>query len=379
MDLPPLTYLTVDSMAEGVGASQVVPYVTGLASRGVDVTLHSFEKHDPDEALRRRLADGGVRWRAHRWRGGGSVPGLARVAQGAAFVARAELVHARSDMPAASAMLARRRAWVWDVRGFWRDDRMALGLLKPGSVPERLLRTIETGAARSSSAIITLSQNAADELAGRHGGTVAAKVRVITTCVDLDRFALSPLPPADPARFLLAGSLSELYDISTMLRLVERVRARRPVELTVLTPGPTAWEPRFREHGATVGYATPREMPDRVRQHHVGLSIRRFDIGVTSYSATPTKLGEFLACGRPVVVNAGLGDLDSLLARFDCGVVAQDSSDGELDRVAAELDRLLDDPGTAGRCRSLAEHHFDLERGVDQLLATYVASVAAVA
>ncbi|MEA2844320.1 MAG: hypothetical protein QOJ69_1991 [Actinomycetota bacterium] len=376
MDLPPLTYLTVDAMTEGVGRSQVVPYVVGLATRGVDVRLHSFEKVDPPASLRRLLSEAGVDWRTHRFRGGGARGGLARVAHGAGLVARAELVHARSDMPAASAMLARRPAWVWDVRGFWRDDRASLGMLRPGSTPERVLRAVESRAARSSAAIITLSRNAADELARRHGPAVASKVRVITTCVDLERFALSPLPPADPARLLLAGSLNELYDIPTMLRLVDRLRALRPAELTVLTPEPTQWEPQFRDHGATVGHATPQEMPDRVAGHHVGLSIRRFDIGVTGHGATPTKLGEFLACGRPVVVNAGLGDLDELLARFDCGVVARDASTDELDRVAAEIDRLLDDPGLPARCRSLAEHYFDLDRAVDELLATYVAAVA---
>jgi hypothetical protein len=117
-------------------------------------------------------------------------------------------------------------------------------------------------------------------------------------------------------------------------------------------------------------------MPDRVREHHVGLSIRRFDVGVTSYSATPTKLGEFLATGRPVVVNAGLGDLDDLLGRHDCGVVLQSASEAELDRAASELDRLLDDPGMPARCRALAEEHFNVDRGVDQLVGAYQQALA---
>lgn len=376
MDLPPLTYLTIDSMSEGVGLSQVVPYVARLASRGVDVTLHSFEKEEPAGTVKRALSAAGVHWRPHAFRGAGAAGGLARVAHGAALVAHAPLVHARSDLPAASAMLARRSAWLWDVRGFWREDRMALGLLGQGSVPERVLRGVETRAAAASTAVVTLSGTARDVLVQRYGDAMAGKVRVITTCVDLDRFAAAPLPAAEPVRLLLAGSLSGLYDIDTMLRLFEMLRARRPTELTVLTPAVTPWDERFRAHSAEVGHATAEEMPDRVREHHVGLSIRRFDVGVTSYSAMPTKLGEFLATGRPVVVNSGLGDLDELVSRHDCGVVLRDASDGELERAVAEIDRLLEDPKTPLRCRTLAEEHFDVERGVDQLLDAYRQAVA---
>lgn len=376
MNLPPLTYLTIDSMSEGVGFSQVVPYVAQLAERGVDVTLHSFEKVDPPAFVTARLSAAGVRWRPHVFRGAGTAGGVARVAHGATLVARAELVHARSDLPAASAMLARRPAWLWDVRGFWREDRIALGLVRAGSLPDRVLRSIEIKAAASSAAIVTLSQTAREILAERYRGNVGEKTTVITTCVDLERFPLSPLPPVEPLRLLLAGSLSGLYDVDTMIRLFRKLGTRRAVELTVLTPSPTPWDGMFRDSGARVGHASPGEMPDRVGEHHVGLSIRRFDVGETGFSATPTKLGEFLATGRPVVVNAGLGDLDELLARHDCGVVLTSASDAELDRAVAELDRLLEDPKTPMRCRALAEEHFNVDRGVDRLLEAYSRAVA---
>lgn len=370
-DLPPLTYLTTDSLSEGVGSSQVMPYVVRLAQRGVDVTLHSFEKGDVDRAIRRRLASAGVRWRPHRFRVGGAGGGLLRVAQCAVAAGGGGLVHARSDLPAAACLLTRRPAWVWDVRGFWREDRLALGMLRAGSPTERVLRGLESAAARSSGSIVILSQTAADILARRFGDDIAKKTWVITTCVDLERFPLTPLPDGTSLRLLLAGSLSGLYDIPAMLRLVERLRRRRTTDLTVLTPTATRWDDLFRSHGATLGHAAPAEMPERVGEHQVGLSVRRLDVGVAGYSATPTKVGEFLACGRPVVVNTGLGDLDTLLSKYDAGVIVRDHSDEELDRVVTEVERLVEDPATPRRCRALAEEHFDVDQGVGRLLEAY--------
>jgi len=51
--------------------------------------------------------------------------------------------------------------------------------------------------------------------------------------------------------------------------------------------------------------------------------------------------------------------------------VVEDRSDDGLDRAAAEIERLSEDPGTAARCRAAALAYFDLEKGVDQLLAAY--------
>lgn len=359
-------------MSEGVGRSQVVPYVVRLAERGVEVTLHSFEKGTPDQALAERLAAAGVGWRPHPFCVDGAVGGLVRVAHGAGLVATAAQVHARSDLAAAACLVTRKRRWIWDMRALWREERLALGLLEAGSPQERVMKGVEGAAARHSSGIITLSQAAVDLLGRRYGADVASKSRVITTCVDLERFAPSALPDPDPVRILLAGTLSPLYDVPSMLRLFECIRSRRPADLTVLTPDAAHWQAKFDAAGAVVRQAAASAMPDEVRQHHIGLSMRTLDI--SNCAATPTKLGEFLACGRPVVVSPGLGDMDSLLARHDCGVVVGDLSDEGLARAAAELDRLLADPSTPDRCRALAEEYFDLDRGVDQLLDAYRAT-----
>jgi glycosyltransferase involved in cell wall biosynthesis len=112
-------------------------------------------------------------------------------------------------------------------------------------------------------------------------------------------------------------------------------------------------------------------MPAQVRAAHVGLSILRDDCPAANWAAAPTKVAEFLACGRPVVVNAGLGDFGELLPSHRAGVVLDGTSDDALERGAEALLGLLADPDTPARCRRLAAKHFDLDEAVDRLLATY--------
>jgi len=364
---PDLSYLTMDSIVGGVGASQVLPYVERLAAGGMRVELHSFE---PGPRTSESPIGYGVDWRPHRFGAGGPAAGLGRVATGAVALRGADVVHARSDLAAASALLARPRAWLWDVRSFWVDQRIALGMVRRGSALERSLRAVERRAARGAAAITTLTQAAIDELARRHGGGVADKARVVTTCVDLKRFRLTPLPD-EPVSLLMSGSYNALYDLPTMLRLVAAMRRRRPTGVTLLRPGSTPWDGAVVAEGGLIASSSFAGMPERVRAHHAGLCVCVTADRVALLGAMPTKLGEFLATGRPVVVNAGLGDCDTLLPDAGAGVILQGTDDAALERGATDLLDLLVDPETPARCRRLAEEHFSLDRAVATLLEVY--------
>ena len=369
--LPTVTYVSMDPLTSTVGSSQVLAYVERLAGRGVDIDLLTFE-HGVDPVVRERLAGLGVTWRPLRFGLHGPVGGLSRVLRAAWAVRGSAVVHARSDMAAASVMLTGVDRWVWDVRSLWVDQKVASGVIRPGSLQERVMRWVERLAAHRSTAVVTLTESAIDELDRRYEGVVSSKARVITTCVDLDRFDVSPLPPV-PLRVLLAGTLNRYYDVHTMLDLIAELRCRYRVEFIVASPGETDWEDELRGVEAVRVTATPGEMADLVSSCHVGLSVCRDDAGASLLAAMPTKIGEFLASGRPVIVNPGLVDAAGLLERHECGVVYGSAGHLRVGEAVDRLESLLADPGTPERCRSLAEVHFNLDRGVDSLVGVYSA------
>ena len=117
--------------------------------------------------------------------------------------------------------------------------------------------------------------------------------------------------------------------------------------------------------------ARPAEMPDLVGKSSAGLSVLTKGITPASKASMPTKLGEFLACGRPVVTSPDLGDMSELLRQFDCGVVLTGTTDAALDDAALGLVRLIEDPECPARCRALAEEHFSIDLAVDRLSRAY--------
>lgn len=279
-------------------------------------------------------------------------------------------MHARSDMAAASTMLAGVDRWLWDVRSLWADQRIALGALRAGSPEHRVLQRVERAAARRAGALVTLTDAVVPVLEERHAVALRERTTVIPTCVDLERFAAAPLP-SGPPRLLLAGTLNTYYDVPLMARFAKVGRERAGAALDVLSPGGTPWDALLAEAGAQRAVAAPADMPARVAASSAGLSVCRTDAGVSLTAAMPTKIAEFLAVGRPVVVNPALGDADRLVREGAAGVVLADVSDSGLERSWEELESLLADPDTPARCRRLARQHFDLDDGVDRLLQAY--------
>ena len=303
------------------------------------------------------MARAGVRWHRHRWGRPGPVGGVARMLRGVAYLRGAELVHARSDLPAAAASARADWPYVWDMRAFFREDRVSLGTLRPGSPEDRWLGRIERRLGRTAHGVVTLGEAAVPVLKARHGAAIRDRTEVIPTCVDLQRFGPSALPPG-PVRLGLVGTLNRLYDVPAMLRLAAAASAT----VAVVTPGPTAWDRELAAARVDRRSASPDEMPGVLTAVHAGLCVQH----EPSPAAMPTKIGEFLASGRPVVVSPGLGDMDTIVRTYRCGVVLDDTA-----AAADELHALLDDPEVVDRCRRAAEVHFDVDEGVRRLLRLY--------
>ena len=368
--LPVLSYISLDSVTSTVGASQVIPYIERIAEAGLEVRLHSFE-NKIDEEIRARLVSLGVQWCWHPYGRQGIFGGISRVIRAAISVRKASLIHARSDLAAAAAMLAGARNWVWDIRSLYVDQKIATGVIVKGSLTERVLRFVERKAATKSSRAIVLTESVLAELDNRYEGMVSRKATLVTTCVDTKRFSVTPLPSLESVRVLIAGTLNHYYDVPSMIRFYQALAEQCPTELIVATPDSTSWDSDFAAIGAKQVSVSSSNMPQLIASCHVGLSLCRNDVGVSLSAAMPTKIGEFFSCGRPIVVNSGLIDAARFVSHWDSGVVFDPVGGLEVEFLAKKVKDLLRDPQLPNRCRQLAIEHFDLERGVTDLIGVY--------
>ena len=362
-----ITYLSVDSIQEGVGSSQITPLILGLAEKGKAVCLITFEKIMPPKEFVEMFSRVGVVWIVKDFGRPGAIGGLLRLNVLRRCVPKSAVLHGRSDIATAAAILSGIDAPVlWDVRSLWSDQRLLIGTTGWNSLTAKAARALENLAARKSSGMTTLTAAVVPILQQRHK-RIPTITEVIPTCVQTSKFFLSPMPQGQ-VTCLLSGTFNNYYDINRMKQVLEELRKSMDLRVIWARAGESPTE-RLGVGEDLIIAASHSEMPKLVQDSHFGIAICKQDNLDSLAAAVPTKIGEFLASGRPVIVSNGIGDLDHMLTSTRTGVVINHSD--SLQTIASQIRTLISDPKTPERCRELAMQHFDMEKSVDRYLEIY--------
>jgi glycosyltransferase involved in cell wall biosynthesis len=380
-------YITRNGLLEPLGQSQIFPYLRGL-SRHYRLTLISFEK--PVDAADRSVmhqarlqcAELGLCWiplrfrsKPRPWAPALAIPQLALVALCQwRRRPRPQLVHARSYVPAAIALLLYRLTgvpFIFDMRALWPEELITAGHLRRGSLLHRALLGLERRCLQEASAVVSLTQAAVGYLQERYPRELAGqRISVIPTCADLQRFQPAEPAPAAPLVIGCIGTVLSGWFLIAWLRAFFEASARTDPTarfelisrdepeaiLAALQPAP-AWADRL-----LIQSATPAQMPAIVQRHTA--SVMFYAGGaISELGRSPTRMAEVLGCGRPVVANPGVGDVEQVIRQHRVGVLACGDGAAEMEACVAELLALLKDPQLGSRCRSTAEALFSLESG----------------
>ena len=387
-------FISYNGMLDPLGQSQVLPYLRELAKRGVQFTLLSFERDKAFtpagvaqcEQLREKLKTQGIEWHWLRYHQRPSIPAtiydvLAGIRKASGLVRRnrIEMVHARGHIPATIALALKRRFGVkmlFDLRGLMAEEYVDAEHWREGGLPYRITKAAERRILAATDGIVTLTERIwpiIREWQGLRGRAVHHAV--IPCCVDLSLFKFSDEDRArrrselglnDRLVMVYSGSLDGWYLTEQMADFFASFLERnREAHLLWLTTGS---HDRVKElmHVRNVGTdnfsvraVSSAEVPSYLAAADVGLAfIKRC---VSKIASSPTKNGEYLACGLPLVINAGVGDSDLLINEWKAGVLIEDFSEDDYARAAREIEAMVRDPKMRQNARSVAEQAFNLE------------------
>ncbi len=361
-----LTYLSIDSIQEGVGASQIVPLICGLSRNGIKTSLVSFEKKEPDLQFRKALRDAGVTWSFLDFGKYGAIAGLDRIRRLQKNIPQSLVLHGRSDMATFASITSREIApTLWDVRSLWADQRSIInnsGIIDP---IRSIARLLEKKCASGSVGLSTLTSAVVPVLERRNGQLPEIR-EVIPTCVDLNLFAKKNMPTGE-LKCLLSGTFNGFYDLKRTREVIFEIRKRTKMQVIWARPMESQVQ-QLNVGEDLIISATYVNMPKIIADSHFGIAICKEDIGESLSASSPTKIGEFLSVGRPVIVSAGLGDLDNLLARYNAGVVLSRNNLNIWDNL---ID-LITDSETVSNCRRLAEDEYNMEVAIQKYMKLYI-------
>jgi glycosyltransferase involved in cell wall biosynthesis len=380
-------YLTYDGLCDPIGQSQVLPYLIGCARAGHAITIISFEKPHRLEILGESVAAlckrENLHWVPQSFRS--NPPYLAKLLDlrsmnraAAALVRRGrfDFVHARSYVAGVVALGLKRRFGIpllFDMRGFWPDQRREGRRWRAGNVVGDLLyrrwKRHERDLIRGSDHLVVLTQAARDEVRTwpAYRGT---PISIIPCCADFDLFRPAPTKAARDARASLGispgapvlgylGSIGTVYLLDQLLLLFDAVRKRSPDARLLFIGQDDLGD--IRREGGRLGLSIADEEIIAIRSERAKVPywLGAIDVGTcfitptfSSKGVSATKLAEYLACGIPVIANAGIGDTGAIIDQVQGGYVLPNFSPEAVNDAAHAFQSLMKADGLEIRLRA---------------------------
>lgn len=398
-------YISYDGMTDPLGQSQVLPYIAGLTKKGYTFHLISFEKHDRylkhKNHIQKYCDQNGISWHPQDYHIEGGLKKTIRQVKRMNKVAmylqqrhQFSIVHCRSYISALAGLKLKRKFGVkmlFDMRGFWADERVDG---KIWNLDSKVYRTIynyfkrkEVQFFKKSDYTVSLTANGMKEIQSWNSlKDSKVNIKVIPCCVDLNLFDPSKIDELQKTElkkslniadsdFILGyvGSIGTWYMLPEMLDYFKVMKSKKPNAKFLFITGE---KPEYILEEANKKGLNPTDfIITSVLHDQVPIHISLFNQSVffirPSYSkkaSSPTKQGEIMAMGIPLICNSGVGDTDEIVIKYNSGKVISDFTNDAYNKV-------IEDNSTysASEIAKGAKDYFALEEGVNRYLSVYKA------
>lgn len=392
-------------MTDPLGASQVMPYLFGLSNLGHEISLLSFEKKDRylqgKAAVDKLLLDNNISWFPELYTSKPPVLSTLKdlhVAKKRSVKILKEkniqCVHCRSYISALVGLYLNRTAsvpFIFDMRGFWANERIDGKIWSLTNPAYRLIynyfKKKEIAFLLKSTHIISLTEAGKNEIMQwKIPGLLKEKITVIPCCTDTEVFKpvvddslkttlREQLQIADDQTVLsYLGSFGtwymahEMFDffnvfLKTYPEAVFLIITRdAPESILQLAAGQGISEKNIR-----IISASRDEVPALLSISHANLFFIK--PAYSKKASSPTKMGESLSMGVPVICNDGIGDCTKILQHGNCGIIVNSFDEDGYKMAVSKFPSLISQP--KNDIRSLALSDLNLRTGIQRYHAIY--------
>jgi len=395
-------YITYDGLTDQLGQSQVLPYIINLSKFGYSYKIISFEKPDKYEknkhVIESIIKDHPIEWYPEKFTS--TVPLLSKLYDLKQMVKSAKnicnnnnisLIHCRSYQAAYTAMKIKKEIktpYLFDMRGFWVDERIDGGIWnKKNPMYQSIykkLKKVEQDLVHHSDAIISLTEAGKTEIQSweKYNNN---PILVIPCSVDLELFKIPTEKQKSASReelgftkndFVISylGSLGTWYLLDEMLSFFAELKLTKPsAKFLFITNSP---EEMILEHAHKfeldksdfkILYSSRDKVP-----YYLGASDMSIFFIKQAYSkiaSSPTKLGELLVMGIPVICNDKVGDVKEIIEQMQGGIVIEDFNKQEYRDAIQKIDSSITQDPVEIRKRST--DYYDLNNAIKTYLKSY--------
>jgi len=381
----------------------VLPYLAGLSKMGYQFVVLSFEKkgrYQKEKKEVEKITSGAdIKWIPlwftskppvlskiyDRWK-------LKRRVSKICKEQKIDIVHCRSYVAAEAGVEVKKKygtKFLFDMRGFWADEKVDNGQWDQKKYLFRRIynyyKTKEKEFLLMADGVITLTLSAKNYLLSKPEYKDLS-IAVIPCCADLDHFDFHRISPEqiqtlrkelkipDTAKVITyLGSAGGWYMTREMFFFFKMLSNKHPeyMMLVLTKDDPEIIKTDAAEAGIPiekiiVTYATRNRLPQFLALSTYGIFFIRNTF--SKMASSPTKHGEFLGMGIPVICNE-IGDTGSIVNDTKTGILVDDFSERSFQNAICRMTDL--EKARKEEVRNCAEKIFDLKVGVQKYLEMY--------
>lgn len=407
-----ILFISYDGMTDPLGQSQVIPYLAGLAKYGYSFTILScekpgkFEKHK--NYVENLLSSFDIKWayipyhkRPPVLSSVYDVMMLKKKAKQLHTKEKFDMVHTRAGLPALIGLWMKKKfgvKFLHDIREFYADSRVDGGMWNTNNIFYKTIYSYfkrkEEKEIENCDGIVCLTYSAERIINEWPEYNKQIPLEVIPCSVDLNLFdpekisaetimKLKKEVGIKDSDFIVSylGSIGGWYLTDEMMKFCKITSDKLPAaKFLFVTPHQhdiifeTAMKFEIPREKIFVKHAQRTEVP-------LLLSLSNYSIFFikpcySKQSSSPTKHGEIMAMGTPVITNRGVGDVAEIVEKYKSGIILEEFNEDEYQRVAG----IISDEFLSGNCnpnksgiRSGAIEYYNLDRAIEKYQKIYEA------
>ena len=393
-------------MTDPLGQSQVIPYLIGLTKYGYHFTILSCEKKNnfkKNHSYVKNLLDPyPIEWAPINYH---KFPpifssvydyyALCRKAKRLHLKKKFALVHTRPGVPTLVALWLKKQyglKFLNDIRGFWADERVDGGMW---NLKNPIFRSVyhffkrhELECIEKADYNTCLTFKAKEEiLSWKHQFITNVKLEVIPCSVDLELYDSESIDPISIRKlkselginkqdFIVSylGSVGGWYLVDEMMEFCKCMLELIPAsKFLFISPHRHKY---ILERASHFGIPANNIICYAARRHEVPslLSLSTYSIFFikkcySKISSSPTKHGEIMAMGIPVITNEGVGDVSMIVKRYNSGIVLNAMNYKTFQETIIKIKSGLEFDKI--RIREAAEEFYSLNNAIQNYLKVY--------
>lgn len=342
-----ILYISVDGLLDPLGSSQILPYISGSSKSDLIFficTIENKKNINKIKNLKKVIEKNkNLHWEYFLFKKKrGKINRLIELillytlTLKIFLIKKINILHSRSYLPMFICIFLKlfsKVKIIFDTRGSWFDERIEGGMLKQKGLDliiYKILKKIEFLLFKFSDYIIFLTNNGSDKV--NKSFIKNKNISIIPCAADYNLFKILDIEKKNKIKeslglkekFIItySGSLGSWYNFDQIKKFYSNLLSRYPnIFLIVLTQSDIHKE--------------LSNLSDDIKNKIIFISAKREFIpeiiGVSDLTlcfikktpskifSSPTKVGESLGCGVPVVYNEGIGDLDDDMESMKLG------------------------------------------------------------